>query len=334
MEHSATRHGKVIETRQVAKRFGSRVVLTELSLQVGAGEIYGLIGPSGSGKTTAVHILCGHLRPTSGEALVLGEAPSAFSTATRRRIGYMSQQFILYPDLTVRQNIAFVAGLYGLGGWRHRRRIREMLELVELWSARRRPVRATSGGMQRRLALAAALVHDPLLLFADEPTANLDPILRARLWRHFRSRGEAGKTLLVTTQYIDEAEYCDRVGLMFDGSLVAEGRPEALRRQAFGGDMLDITLARPAPAALVGVESLAEIKKIEARGNGVTRVTVDSAEHAIPILLEHLASAGAEVRAITAVRPTFDEVFIELIELHRGQRPATGRIQTSATAEG
>jgi ABC-2 type transport system ATP-binding protein len=324
----------VIEARHLTKSFGGRAVLSDLSLQVGPGEIYGLIGPSGSGKTTTVHILCGHLRPGSGEAMVLGEPPSAFSTATRRRIGYMPQQFILYPDLTVRQNVAFVAGLYGLSEWRHRRRIRDVLNLVELWPARRRPVRATSGGMQRRLALAAALVHDPVLLFADEPTANLDPILRAKLWRHFKSMCGEGRTLLVTTQYIDEAEYCDRVGLMFDGSLVAEGRPDSLRRQAFGGDMLDIVLARPAPAALAGLATLTAIDAVEARAADLWRVTVDSADQAIPVLLEFLGSAGAQVRALTQVRPTFDEVFIRLIEMHSGRRPAVGRIRTSAAAEG
>jgi ABC-2 type transport system ATP-binding protein len=197
-----------------------------MSLSVAGGEIFGLIGPSGSGKSTTIHLLCGHLRPSGGEVRVFGQQPTRLGRAAKRRIGYLPQGFVLYPDLTVRQNVAFVAGLYGLSEWRHRRRIRAVLELVQLWEARNRPARAVSGGMQRRIALAATLVHDPDLLYLDEPTANLDPILRGHLWEHFRALCRRGRALLITTQYVDEAEYCDRVGLMYDGRLIAPGQPQ------------------------------------------------------------------------------------------------------------
>lgn len=197
----------VIDVTELHKHFGGSPVLAELSLQVRAGEIFGLIGPSGSGKTTTIHLCCGHLQPSGGTITVFGEQPRAFTAATRRKLGYLPQQFILYPDLTVAQNVAFAAGLYGLAEWQSRDTIRAVLELVELWDARTRTARKISGGMQRRLALAAALVHNPELLFADEPTANLDPILRAKLWAHFRALCNGGRTLLVTIQYIDEAEY-------------------------------------------------------------------------------------------------------------------------------
>ena len=196
----------IIVLDQARKAFGSNVVLQDLSLTVAKGEIFGLIGPSGSGKSTTIHLICGHLRPSGGKVRIFDQEPTNLDRATKRRIGYLPQGFVLYPDLTVRQNVAFVAGLYGLSEWRHRQQIRAVLDLVQLWDARNRAARAVSGGMQRRIALAAALVHDPDLLCVDEPTANLDPILRAHLWSHFRDLREREHTLLVTTQYVDEAE--------------------------------------------------------------------------------------------------------------------------------
>ncbi|MDP9310822.1 MAG: ABC transporter ATP-binding protein [Chloroflexota bacterium] len=332
-DHVLTAPSLVIDARGVHKRFGGPPVLANLSVQVRAGEIFGLIGPSGSGKTTAIHLCCGHLRPSAGSIEVLGEQPSSFTAATRRRIGYMPQNFILYPDLTIKQNIAFAAGLYGLNEWSHRTQIQATLELVELWEARSRTARAISGGMQRRLALAAALIHAPDLLFADEPTANLDPILRAKLWRHFRSLCEHGRTLVITTQYIDEAEYCDRVGLMFDGALIADGRPEALRRDAFGGDMINVLLVQPAAEAVDTLKQMPTVVGVEVLHQHGVRITVAEAAQTIPVLLDVLEAAGLSVRSITQERPTFDEVFIRLIEQHSGTRPPLGRIQTSAAGE-
>lgn len=322
----------VIDAGGVAKQFGKTTVLNDLSLQVRAGEIFGLIGPSGSGKTTTVHLCCGHLRPNAGALTVLGEQPTAFTPATRRRIGYMPQNFILYPDLTVEQNVAFAAGLYGMAEWQCRDRIRETLELVELWDARSRVVRAASGGMQRRTALAAALVHDPELLFADEPTANLDPILRARLWAHFRAMCDRGHTLLITTQYIDEAEYCNRVGLMYGGALIAVGTPADLRRQAWGGDIVDIVVERPSPRYAAAVAELSGVRSTDSARAESLRVTVDHARRAIPALLDALERSGAQVREVAQYRPTFDEVFIRLIAQH-GQHPPVGQIKRSEVAD-
>ncbi len=321
----------VIDANGLHKHFGGPPVLADLSLQVRAGEIFGLIGPSGSGKTTTIHLFCGHLRPSGGMVTVFGEQPSAFTTATRRKLGYLPQQFILYPDLTVMQNVAFAAGLYGLAEWHSRDIIRSVLELVELWPARARTARAISGGMQRRLALAAALVHSPELLFADEPTANLDPILRAKLWTHFRAMCTDGRTLLVTTQYIDEAEYCDRVGLMFDGSLIAEGKPDGLRRQAFGGDLVNVLLAEtPSPQVISILNESELVQVVEVIHTHALRITVERADESIPQLLSTFAATGATVRSVAQHRSTFDEVFIRLIEQHSGERPPVGKLQTSA----
>ncbi len=161
------------------------------------------------------------------------------------------------------------------------------------------------------------LVHDPDLLLADEPTANLDPILRARLWGHFRQRSDTGRTLLITTQYIDEAEYCDRVGLMYGGALIAEGRPEALRRQAFGGDLIDITVEQPSSAYVHTLAGVAGVHAAEEPPDRSLRVTVDDAQRAIPHLISVLEASGAGVRSIAPYRPTFDEVFIRLIRQHQ-----------------
>jgi ABC-2 type transport system ATP-binding protein len=320
----------IVEAREVSKQFGRVSVLNNLTLSVAEGEIFGLIGPSGSGKTTTVHLFCGHLEPTSGMVRVFGENPIHFSPASRRRIGYMAQNFVLPLDLTIKQNMGFAAGLYGLSEWGCRKRIREMLELVELWEARNRTARNASGGMQRRLALAATLVHDPDLIFADEPTANLDPILRAKLWRYFRKLASDGRTLLLTTQYIDEAEYCDRVGLMYDGMLIADGKPNDLRRRAFGGDIVTITFGEHAGNAAAVVEQVAGVRATEPMPDGTLRVTVESADRAIPALLDALDSNGISVQSIAQVRATFDEVFIRLIEQHGEGRPALGRLRTSA----
>lgn len=324
----------MIDMREVGKTFSGHPVLVDMTLQVAAGEMFGLIGPSGSGKTTTMHLCCGHLRPTRGQVTVSGEQPTAFTSTTRRRLGYMPQNFILYPDLTVYQNVAFAAGLYGMSERRCRGRIREVLELVELGPAHTKTARTISGGMQRRLALAAMLVHDPHILFADEPTANLDPMLRAKLWTHFRQLAQRGRTLLITTQYIDEAEYCDRVGLMFRGRLIAEGRPDALRRQAFGGDMIDVTLADAVLPYIPALAAVEDVRAVAVRQIDALRITVDQADQAIPPILSTLTTAGAVIRSLAPYRPTFDEVFIRLIEQHRGARPPIGQIQTSAAAEG
>lgn len=333
-DHIASTRRLVIDARGLRKSFGGPPVLENVSLQVRAGEIYGLIGPSGSGKTTTIHLFCGHLKPSDDTVTVLGETPTSFTAATRRGIGYMPQNFILYEDLTVKQNVASVLGLYGLSEWQQQDRIRAKLELVEIWDARNRTARSLSGGMRRRLALAAALAHDPRLLFADEPTANLDPILRAKLWAHFRELSERGHTLLITTQYIDEAEYCDRVGLMFDGALIAEGRPETLRRQAFGGDIVDVVLDRPAALFADAAASVPGVRKTEVVGADTLQATVEDATRAIPRLLEAMRNTGVGVRSIAQHRSTFDQVFIRLIEQHSGTRPPLGRLQTSAVEEG
>lgn len=306
-----------IVAERLRKQFAGKEVLHNLSLSITQGSIFGLFGPSGSGKSTCIHLCCGHLRPDGGWLRVLGEEPIWFTSETQRRIGYAAQQFTLSLDLTTAANVSFVAGLYGIPEWQSGPHVRAVLELLELWEARNMRARTLSGGMRRRLTLASALVHNPDLLFADEPTANLDPILRGRVWQEFRRRAADGATLMITTQYIDEAEYCDRIGLMYRGTLIAEGHPAELRRLAFGGDLIDVVVGDQTPGYLAGLSKIAGVRRTETSPDRALRLVADDAQRAIPQLLQALQTSGAEVHSVAAYQPTFDEVFVRLIKRHQ-----------------
>ena len=317
-----------IEVENLDKRFGGEEVLGGLDLRVEKGEIFGLIGPSGSGKSTFIRTLTGYLTPSEGKVEVLGKPPSEFAPKDRRRVGFMPQGFVLYGELSVRQNLNFVAGLYGLRFGERRRRVRETLEFVELWEHRRKTASNISGGMQRRLQLAATLVHEPELLFVDEPTANLDPILRRRFWEEFRQLSGEGRTLFVTTQYVGEAELCDRVGLLSSGTLVALGTPDELRRRAFGGELVQLALTGSPSQLSDSLEALeplgrvVEVRQDEDAERAVSRVRllVEDADATLPRVMEVLN--GAEVRSLNIPKPSFDEVFFRLMEGANGNDKA------------
>ena len=312
----------------VTKRFGDDVAVSGISLVVRPGTILGVIGPSGAGKTTTIRMLTGALGPTEGTVQVLGEDPRRFRRQTRERIGYMPQQFTLYPDLSARENVDFVASLFGLL-WRTRhRRTREVLEFVDLWDVRDRRAGQLSGGMQRRLELACALVHSPAILFLDEPTAGIDPLLRNRIWEELHRQRDAGRTLLVTTQYVGEAESCDSVALIAGGRLIALAPPDELRRMAIGGDAVEIeTAALFDRAALLDVPLIRAIEQIDARR---VRATVDDAATALPDVVEAIRARGGEVTSAQEVRPSFDEVFATLVE--RDHDKLAARESTDAVA--
>lgn len=230
----------------VTRTFRGHGGVRDLTLHVPAGEIVGLVGPSGSGKTTTVRLLLGIDRPQQGIVEVFGRAPASFRRGDRTRIGYLPQHQALYGDLSLRHNLQMMASLYGLpmrAGWlpgrRHRQahdRIEHLIELLDLQEVQRTRLRDASGGEQRRLALAASLVHEPDLLVLDEPTSGIDPMLRQRLWDHFTALRDDGVTLLVTTQYVGEAVHCDRIALLVDGQVIAMDSPAALRGRALGPD--------------------------------------------------------------------------------------------------
>jgi ABC-2 type transport system ATP-binding protein len=303
--------GNAIVMTDAVKRFGHFVALEGLSLTVPFGTTLGVIGPSGAGKTTTIRLMTGGLAPSSGSVQVLGEDPRRFRRQTRERIGYMPQLFVLYPDLTVKENVGFVASLFGMLLRRRSRRVRQALELVDLWDVRSRRASDLSGGMQRRLELACALVHDPALLFLDEPTAGIDPLLRKTVWDELHRLREAGRTLLVTTQYVNEAEECDAVALIADGRLIAHAAPEQLRRAALGGEVIEVETTRAFDASVL--ESLPLVRSLRQTGPRDFWVIAENAGAALPQLVEAVAAAGADVVYAREYRPSFDEVFAELV---------------------
>jgi ABC-2 type transport system ATP-binding protein len=309
---NAPNRGEAILVDGARKRFGNVVALDGISLSVPTGTILGLIGPSGSGKTTTVRLLTGALTADHGTVRVLGEEPRRFRRQTRARIGYMPQQFTLYPDLTAAENVDFMASMFGLLWFRRRRRVREALRIVDLWDARKRRASALSGGMQRRLELACALVHDPTLYFLDEPTAGLDPILRGRVWEELHRLKDAGRTLLVTTQYVNEAEECDNVALIAHGRLVALATPDDLRRDAMGGDIIEVETTDPFDGT--ALSKMPEVREVRVQGPRTFQVVVDEAGAATPLVVEAINEAGGDVAAAREFRPSFDDVFAELVE--------------------
>jgi ABC-2 type transport system ATP-binding protein len=295
----------------VSRRYGDMAAVDNITLQVPAGTILGVIGPSGSGKTTVIRMLTGTLEPTEGKLTVLGQTPRKFTRRAREKIGYMPQHFVLYEELTASENLSFVASLFGLLWPRRGRRVNEMLKLVELWEARGRRARQLSGGMQRRLELACALVHDPVLLFVDEPTAGLDPMLRQKIWAEFRRLREVGRTLVVTTQYVGEAEYCDAVAVLAHGRLIALAAPDDLRRMALGGEVIEIETAQAFDASTL--EQVPGVRAVRQSAPRRFLVITEDAGAATPRLLQVMQGAGVEVLSSSEYRPSFDEVFAELV---------------------
>ena len=222
---------EVVKCRNLVRTFGDQTVLDGVDLDVAPGTIVGLIGPSGCGKTTLIRILLGVREPTSGTVEVLGRQPDHFSASERARVGYMPQLPSLFPNLSIWNNLRFAAALYGVRRRGRRQRLRQLLDFVGLGDDGGKLLGHASGGMQRRLALAAALVHDPALIVLDEPTAGIDPILRERFWTHFQSLRDAGRTLIVSTQYVGEAADCDVVAVMFAGRVLAFDTPDGLRHR-------------------------------------------------------------------------------------------------------
>ncbi|MDI7382813.1 ATP-binding cassette domain-containing protein [Cronobacter dublinensis] len=227
-----SRDDVVIEARELTKTFGDFTATDRVNFTVRRGEIFGLLGPNGAGKSTTFKMMCGLLKPSDGQALVLGLDLKTDSGKARQRLGYMAQKFSLYGNLTVEQNLRFFSGVYGLRGRAQQEKIARMSEAFGLNSIASQPTDALPLGFKQRLALACALMHEPDILFLDEPTSGVDPLTRREFWRHINSMPEKGVTVMVTTHFMDEAEYCDRIGLVYHGKLIASGTPDDLKRQA------------------------------------------------------------------------------------------------------
>jgi ABC-2 type transport system ATP-binding protein len=257
--------------------------------------------------------MTGLLAPDTGSISVLGQDPTRFTSQTRARIGYMAQDSVFFPDLTLRENLNFSASLFGVP-LRRKDRVNEMIGLLDLDGPIDRLLRDASGGEKRRLSLAAALIHRPELLFLDEPTAGIDPILRKKFWDHFGHLAEQGSTLMVTTQYVGEAAYCDLVGVLSGGRILALDTPDGLRRRAFGGDLFDVVFASP-PARddLVALTRADGVSKVTWLDDHSVRLVVADAGEVSSTLEAWAGERGLEIERSEAHLPPFDDVFVEFV---------------------
>jgi ABC-2 type transport system ATP-binding protein len=304
-----------IRAERLVRRFDGLTAVDEVDLDIGRGEIYGFLGPNGAGKSTMVRMLCTLLSPTAGSAVVAGYDVAGQPDKVRLRIGVALQEAALDPKQTGIELLRLQGRLYGLTRTEIEGRLGKLRELIDIGDALTRPISTYSGGMKRRLDLAAALVHNPEVLFLDEPTTGLDPVSRARMWEEVRRLNrELNMTIFLTTQYLEEAdELADRVGIINNGRLVAEGTPDALKRSV-GNDVIVARLDGSAAAALDVVEALDGVRSAEARGDEMTVTATDGAATVGAVVVA--LNAVAPVRHLTLRTPTLDDVFLELTGNH------------------
>lgn len=296
----------VIDVCKLTKQFGKFTAVDQVSFTVRAGEVVGYLGPNGSGKTTTIRMLLGLLRPTAGEARVLDLDIVRQSEQIRQQVGYMSQRFGLYHDLTIRENLKFYAGVYGV---RNSKRLDEVLDLVNLRANADERVTQLASGFRQRLALATAIVHKPSLLFLDEPTSGVDPKARRAFWDLIYTVVDQGVTALVTTHYMDEAEYCGRVGIMRNGRLLALDTPSSLKESALKGLAWDI-FAEPLMPGLNALEACPGVLRAGLAGDHLRAIT--HADMSADTLSAVLQAAGAVVQRLEIVQPTLEDIFLAL----------------------
>jgi ABC-2 type transport system ATP-binding protein len=295
-----------ILVEDLTRRFGDFVAVDHVSFHVSKGEIVGYLGPNGSGKTTTIRMLLGLLRPNEGKALVLGHDAYYQSELVRSRAGYMSQKFALYDDLTVIENMVFYGGVYGI---RERARIDETLAQIGLRGQETTLTRSLSAGWRQRLALGIALVHRPEILFLDEPTSGVDPTARRTFWDLIYELAEEGVTVLVTTHYMDEAEYCERLGFMREGRLLAMDTPRELKRQVIPGDIWEVFL-EPLQQGLVALQDMDRVLRVGLAGDHVRAIAARGVT--AQYLIENLAARGVHVSHVEPGEPTLEDAFLSL----------------------
>jgi ABC-2 type transport system ATP-binding protein len=288
------------------------VAVDHVSLRVTKGEIFGFLGPNGAGKSTTIRMLCGLLTPTSGRAIV-GDLDVAIKPEqVRRNIGYMSQKFSLYDDLTVEQNIDFFAGLYGVPRDRRPERKRYVLEMANLTERHDALTATLSGGWKQRLALGCAILHDPPVLFLDEPTSGVDPIARSAFWDLIRNMARSGHTIFVSTHYMDEAEYCHRLALMYRGRVIALGTPSELRAGLSTHVLLQLDTSAPLET-MRALEHVPGILDVAVFGGGL-HVAVNELDSGVDSIRSRLAAEKIEVHRLEKIQPSLEDVFVALIE--------------------
>ena len=300
----------VIVTESLTRRFGQTVAVDHLNLAIRKGEIFGLVGPDGAGKTTTIRLLSAIMNPTSGWARVAGFDTVKQAEEIKKRIGYMAQRFNLYGDLTVLENLNFFADVFGVRGGARKERIERLLAFARLTEFRGRRAAHLSGGMQKKLTLACTLVHKPEILFLDEPTTGVDPISRREFWDILSDLHLEGVTLFISTPYMDEAERCSRVGLMFQGGLIVCDEPERIKGLVTG-ELLEVrtTALNRARAVVEGLEGVLEVQTY----GDLLHIFVDEAAQRTPEVSAGLAAQEVPVLGLRQTRPRMEEAFISLI---------------------
>ena len=292
-----------VETENLTKRFGNVVAVNQVSMKIKQGSIYGFLGPNGSGKSTTIRILCGILEPTSGNGSVLGIDIVKDSETVKSKIGYMSQKFGLYEDLTILENLQFYAGLHNLSKVERRQRIGEMLEMAGLAERQKQLAGTLSGGWKQRLALGCSIIHNPAMVFLDEPTGGVDPVSRRMFWDIIYRLAATGTTFMVSTHFMDEAEHCDQIGFIYEGQMIAEGAPAQLKT-AIPGIMLEIKTETPMKLLTSLRESQMPFRDAYVYGTSL-RLLVDDGQQ-----------ASFDKLSPTVMSPTLEDVFVHFSKLN------------------
>jgi ABC-2 type transport system ATP-binding protein len=307
-----------VETRDLTRRFGKRVAVDHLNLQVRAGELYGFLGPNGAGKSTTLRMLCGILEPSEGGGTVLGIDLTRDPERIKSVIGYMSQKFSLYDDLTVVENLTFYARVYEVSGTQRSTRMARMIQLADLAGRESQLAGTLSGGYRQRLALACALVHSPRLIFLDEPTAGVDPVSRRNFWGLIRRLADQGTTIVVTTHYMDEAELCDSLGFIYQGKLIAQGSPAVIKSETFRRPVIEVEVADLPRASdvLADWDAVEEVVRIGTR----LRVVLGPERAGATEVGEFLTRAGMPPRWFHDVEPSVEDLFVSFVDKERKAR--------------
>lgn len=305
--------------RNLEKRFDHFTAVDRISFEVARGEIFGFLGPNGAGKSTTIRMLCGILAPSGGEGTVVGFDVRTQAEEIKAHIGYMSQKFSLYEDLTVEENIDFYGGIYRIPPEKKSERKEWVIEMAGLGQHRKSMTGVLSGGWKQRLALGCAILHEPPIVFLDEPTSGVDPISRRKFWDMIHEMAERGVTVFVTTHYMDEAEYCDRLGLIYRGRLVASGTPEHLKKDLMREELLEVVCDR-SPDAMELIEKLPGVKEVALFGKYLHVVTPDGGA-VEGTIRSHLTQNGFTVQSVEKIVPTLEDVFVSLIEAYDQAEP-------------
>jgi ABC-2 type transport system ATP-binding protein len=308
-----------VQIDNLVKTFGAFVAVDHVTLQVERGEIFGFLGPNGAGKSTTIRMLCGLLTPTSGRASVNGFDVATRPNEIRRSIGYMSQKFSLYDDLTVEENIDFFSGVYGVPRERRAERKDYVLRMAGIAERRRALTGTLSGGWKQRLALGCAILHNPPALFLDEPTSGVDPIARGDFWTLIREMSAEGHTIFVSTHYMDEAEYCHRLALMYRGKVIALGAPAELKAGLTRHSLFQLDTSDPLET-MHALEGLPGVHDVAVFGGGL-HVTVDEPAAAEPAIRQALASKAIDVKRLEKIMPSMEDVFVAMIEAEDRANP-------------